>query len=874
MHRSKISIRHLGSIFGLLCVLHLPARAAGVSFSISMTGTAPGVATGSGESFTPTAFAGTLPPFGTGQGALSLKDLTLTFSLLNGDSITASLVIQPSPNPITTVANGTIIGGTGIFDGATGSFEITLMITNATASGVTFSATGSGTVNAPNLSGGASILPSLLVFQAPQGDAPAAAQVITVTNQGSVELSFTTSVALPPQQHWLSLSSTSGAVQVGGTAAIAVTANPSSLDLGVYEAQIGVNYASVAVVIPVKFIVGNKGGDLELSQTGATFFAVVGGPSPASQTVLVSNTGVGNLSGLTAATSVTGSQTNWLNAAITSGFSSENQTSVAITANPGKLPSGVYYGKVDFKLPSAVNSPQSLSVQMKVDPGPVPTFQPASPIIQLNGDSYSGVYTVPPPVHVIITNPGSATLNYTVTDDPKFGTSFAPWFAFSPPSGVIPPGGTSQITVSMTASCTSNQANLALCAQNSFGACCGLVEVTFPQLNYTYNLWTRLILGGTSSAPTIPSWGSPPPGAPPVFGPLPLPAAAPGACVPTGFEPWFTSVPVWFQATVGQPAPLEAQIVDNCGSNLETGTVIATFGSNDPPVPLKSQGSGLWTATWTPRNTAAASNTLITLQATNTAGLVGTLAWPGTVVSGGATPLVNVGGVSNAASGAHVLAPGSFISIYGANIANGSAEASITPLPTSLASAQVFLAGESLPLQFSGAHQINAVVPYDIPPYSMQQLMVQAGDSLSQPEPVIVAAAAPGVFSQDQSGSGPGAILVQPAGSQESATNTPQNPAHVGDALLIFCTGLGSVAPAVPAGSVAPTSTLVKTVNPVTVIVGGIETPTLFAGLAPGFVALYQVNVTVPSGVPASDAVPVVLTVARTSSPAVTIAVK
>jgi uncharacterized protein (TIGR03437 family) len=44
--------------------------------------------------------------------------------------------------------------------------------------------------------------------------------------------------------------------------------------------------------------------------------------------------------------------------------------------------------------------------------------------------------------------------------------------------------------------------------------------------------------------------------------------------------------------------------------------------------------------------------------------------------------------------------------------------------------------------------------------------------------------------------------------------------------------------------------------------------------LAPGFVGLYQVNVTVPSGIAAADDVPVVLTAAGASSAPVTVAIQ
>jgi len=41
-----------------------------------------------------------------------------------------------------------------------------------------------------------------------------------------------------------------------------------------------------------------------------------------------------------------------------------------------------------------------------------------------------------------------------------------------------------------------------------------------------------------------------------------------------------------------------------------------------------------------------------------------------------------------------------------------------------------------------------------------------------------------------------------------------------------------------------------RTNAPVTVVLNGTELPSSFAGLAPGFVGLYQVNVTIPANTP------------------------
>ena len=103
---------------------------------------------------------------------------------------------------------------------------------------------------------------------------------------------------------------------------------------------------------------------------------------------------------------------------------------------------------------------------------------------------------------------------------------------------------------------------------------------------------------------------------------------------------------------------------------------------------------------------------------------------------------------------------------------------------------------------------------------------------------------------------------------------TPSAPATAGDVLTIYCAGLGEVTPALNAGASAPLDTLENTVNPVTATIGGVAANVLFAGLTPGFTGLYQVNLTVPSGVTPGSAVPLVLTAAGQQSLPSALAVK
>ena len=84
-------------------------------------------------------------------------------------------------------------------------------------------------------------------------------------------------------------------------------------------------------------------------------------------------------------------------------------------------------------------------------------------------------------------------------------------------------------------------------------------------------------------------------------------------------------------------------------------------------------------------------------------------------------------------------------------------------------------------------------------------------------------------------------------------------PAAAGEVVQVFATGLGATEPAVPSGQAPPSGTLARVTATVTATVGGQPATVQFAGLAPGFVGLYQVNVQIPAGVTPGSAVPVVL---------------
>ncbi len=74
------------------------------------------------------------------------------------------------------------------------------------------------------------------------------------------------------------------------------------------------------------------------------------------------------------------------------------------------------------------------------------------------------------------------------------------------------------------------------------------------------------------------------------------------------------------------------------------------------------------------------------------------------------------------------------------------------------------------------------------------------------------------------------------------------NPAHAGETLTLFATGLGPVRAAINPGQAFPTSPSALVNSPVAIKVNGTDASVLYAGGYPGAVDGYQVNFTLPSG--------------------------
>ena len=128
------------------------------------------------------------------------------------------------------------------------------------------------------------------------------------------------------------------------------------------------------------------------------------------------------------------------------------------------------------------------------------------------------------------------------------------------------------------------------------------------------------------------------------------------------------------------------------------------------------------------------------------------------------TPAINAGGVVSAAKSARnqPLAPGSLhLHLRSESERRTESRSVAAARQRSLGATQVVLGGRPLPLQYTADGQVNAVIPYDVPPNTTQQLIISNGPALSVPEPVVIAPAQPAVFAQ---GDGSGVVFDCEAG--------------------------------------------------------------------------------------------------------------
>jgi uncharacterized protein (TIGR03437 family) len=683
--------------------------------------------------------------------------------------------------------------------------------------------------------------PPGLTFNLTQNGA-AASQAVNIANNSDQAIQFSASATTASGGNWLTISATQGSISSFSSSGLVVTADPSQLKEGTYSGTVTISVTGASPVnVSVVAVVAGNLPNIQISQTGERFQAVVGGTATGPQTIDVLNSGSAALNFTAAASTISGG--NWLSVAPSAGTAGAAASgAVTVSVNPAGLQPGDYYGKVQVSASGAFNSPQTASVVLNVLS---PANSPGG-FVQPTGLIFTGTFggTDPAAKTLSITNPSPDALTYLVT---PFINSGGAWFTATPQSGSV--SATEPATVSVQPSLQGLQPGFYI-----GDLVLNIVSTTAAASSQTLHVEILLLVlpAGTSSS------------AQPALRPRTT------SCAPTQLLPVFTLLGAGFSAAVGWPTAIEVTVVDDCGNPLVSGNVTVTFSSGDPALSLVSLGDGRWTSTWNAIH-ADPELTITALAQELQPALKGAAAIGG-ALQPNAVPSVGSGGVVSAANFVlnQPLAPGSFAAIFGSNLSQGLNASNKLPLSNQLGGTSVFLGSEQLPLLFASGGQINAVVPFDAPVNSAQQLIVQQGSAISIPQSVVIAPAQPAVFTQNGVGTGGALINVY----KSDGTPLPNNsPVTGGDVIVLYCSGLGAVNPPIAAGSPAPISPLSHTVNAVTVMIGNKPGQVSFAGLTPLYAQLYQVNVQIPNGLPSGTAVLTVSAGGQQSAP-VTITVQ
>jgi uncharacterized protein (TIGR03437 family) len=498
----------------------------------------------------------------------------------------------------------------------------------------------------------------------------------------------------------------------------------------------------------------------------------------------------------------------WLSVSPANGNTASGGT-LTVTVDGSKLAAGITYnGTIQVTSPGAGNSPATIAVQFSVAPGTL-----SAPTAPLTFTQAAGGPA--PPAQSIAVSGSPAPLSYTATASLLNG---AGWLSVTPASGTTP----SSVQVSVN------------------GAALGVGQYI-----------------GSVSIASAGATGSP------IAVPVVLNVVAPVvlAASPTSLS---------FTYAIGQSAPTPLSVQVNA-----TGAV-------NVPLSAQVQYDGAAGQTWLVVTPATAA-TPATFSVSIVPGSLATGKYNGSVVINSAYTLVPttvsvtltvaaiptpvMTSVANAASYAMGgVSPGENIVIFGTGVGPTvlvSATVVNNVFPTLVGATRVLFDGMPAPVLYASATQTSVMVPYGVNGRTSTNIVVEYSGVQSASVSQAVVATVPGLYTLNQAGTGPGAIL-----NHDLTVNGLANPEKRGSFIAIYMTGEGQTNPGGVDGAVIPpvVSSLKRPVLPVTVTIGGIDAPVLYAGSAAGLISgVMQVNVTIPATAPVGTQ-PVVVTVGTVTS--------
>jgi uncharacterized protein (TIGR03437 family) len=224
-----------------------------------------------------------------------------------------------------------------------------------------------------------------------------------------------------------------------------------------------------------------------------------------------------------------------------------------------------------------------------------------------------------------------------------------------------------------------------------------------------------------------------------------------------------------------------------------------------------------------------------------------------------APPQITQGGIGPIYSHATTIQSGSWISIYGTNLATTTATWN-GDFPTSLGGVTVTIDGKLAYLWFVSPTQINLQAPNDTATGPVSVVLTNANGSFTTTVTLGAEGPSLSLFGDGKHVAG---VIPTPNGSGAYASGTydlvgpvgafnfSTRPVNPGEVLVLFGVGFGPTNPAVLAGQLF--SGAATTVLPVTFTIGGLPAKVAFSGITEA--GLYQFNLTVPKNAGSGDQV-------------------
>ncbi|MGP8246003.1 MAG: Ig-like domain-containing protein [Bryobacteraceae bacterium] len=213
------------------------------------------------------------------------------------------------------------------------------------------------------------------------------------------------------------------------------------------------------------------------------------------------------------------------------------------------------------------------------------------------------------------------------------------------------------------------------------------------------------------------------------------------------------------------------------------------------------------------------------------------------LVVGPETAAIGASGVVNAASFTAGIAPGGLVAVFGSGLYGAAAATTLS------------FDGIAAAVLAATPFQVNAQIPATITP-GVHTLVVSSAYGSAQ-APVVVSSVAPAIFMLSDT---QGAIE-----NQDGSINSVANPLPRGQTLVAYVTGLGAT---------AAQGTLAPAVTPVTALLNGVPISPAYAGLTPGYVGLYQVNILIPANTPPGAGISLALQQGTVESNTVSVAIQ